>query len=303
MNTHEEGVLLPRACAENIATATPSTSLAPLMLDLTNLPQADAQLTALLPHLAQLDDGQLIHLATDARRLETCAFRLRGACVAELRRRIKIRLTGGRGNRDTSGVGAGAQLARLAARIGVSVSTLKLDARIHKVFFGNEHGEVVKETERQAATETRFAREFYVTALTSPNPNAAIRYAAKKCAAATDYSREDFRRDVLALKQTMQPTLTTSVESAPVEAAPKSAPNLRVKIIPEAQAVLDELTNRSGQSPETIVAEALLMYHQAQIAPATTIVAPSPKRKRRANSASEQQMQPSLISPSRFGSH
>ncbi len=150
MNMHEESVLSPASRAADIAT-TPLTSITALTLDLTTLPQADAQLSVLLPHLARLDDTQLIRLAADARRLETCAFRLRGACVAELRRRIRTRLSGGRGRRDTSGIGAGAQLARLAANIGVSVSTLKLDARIHEVFFASKHGEVIEETEKQRA--------------------------------------------------------------------------------------------------------------------------------------------------------
>lgn len=324
MNVHDECVLPPTICAEDVATATPSVPLVSLTLDLAALPQADAQLTALLPHLARLDDAQLIRLAADARRLETCAFRLRGACVAELRRRIRTHLSGGRGRRDTSGIGVGAQLVRLAAGIGVSVATLKTDARIHEVFFAPKpEKEINAETrlacepglgdEKHSLRETGLEREYYVTALAAPDPVSAIRHAQERCAAAADYTREDFRRDVLALKQKMQPVLATSVKpapvnSAPVEAVPKSVPNLSVKIIPEAQTVLDELVNRSGQSPETIIAEALLMYHQALTTPVMTetpptIVAPSPKKERRANSASEAQMQPSLLSPSLFSEH
>jgi len=113
---------------------------------------------------------------------------------------------------------------------------------------------------------------------------------------------------VLALKQKAQPTLAASLEFAPVERTLKPAPNLRVKISLEVQSVLDELINRCGQSPETIIAEALFMYHQSLIAPATEntpapVVTPSTKRERRANSATEPQMQPSLLSPSLFGSH
>ena len=124
-------VLLPAPRAEE-----PKASSA-LTLDLAKLPQVDAQLSALLPHLARLDDNQLVQLAADAHRLETCAFRLRGACVAELRRRIRTRLLGGRGRRDTSGIGVGAQLAHLASEIGVGITTLKIDARIHEAFFAN----------------------------------------------------------------------------------------------------------------------------------------------------------------------
>ncbi len=276
-----------------------------LTLDLANLPQVDTQLSALLPQLARLDDDQLVRLAAGARRLETYAFRLRGACVAELRRRIKIRLSSGRGKRDTSGVGIKAHLAHLASDIGVSITTLNIDARIHEVFFTDAKSDTKNDAETGFAREpSLLAREFYAIALSAPDPHAAIRDAEKKCAATTDYHREDFRRDVLGLKQRTQPMLAASS----VEAASKPAPNLRVVIVPEAQAALTELINRSGQSPETVVAEALLAYHRTQIAPAmtdkpATIIVPSAKKERRANSASEPQMQPSLLSPSLFGSH
>lgn len=319
MNTHEEGVLPPTICAENVAAATPTISPMSLTLDLADLPQADAQITALLPHLARLDDAQLIRLAADARRLETCAFRLRGACVAELRRRIRTRLSGGRGRRDTSGIGVGAQLVRLAAGIGISVATLKTDARIHEVFFAPKQAKEINAETRLACEPSlgdekcspcvmSLEREYYVTALAAPDPVSAIRHAQERCAADAGYHREDFRRDVLALKQSRQPAFATPIKSAPVEAIPAPAPNMNIKITPEAQAVLDRLIARTGQSPETIVAEALLMYHQAQVAPETTdapekIVTPSPKKKRRASNASEPEMQPSLLSPSLFGSH
>jgi hypothetical protein len=250
----------------NVATHARASSS--LTLDLNRLSHFDTQLDALLPHLADLDEHQLIGLATHAQRLETCAFRLRGACVAELRRRIKTRLTGGRGRRDTSGVGIGAQLGCLAQKVGVSVSTLKIDARIHEVFFVGKDDEVNDETDKQMEIETRFAREpslareFYVTALTAPDPHAAIHHAIEMRAAATDYSREDFRRDVLALKQTAQPTLISSVE-----ATPKPSNRFRVRVVPEARPVLAELISMKGQPPKVIVAQALLAYYTSLTIP------------------------------------
>ena len=129
-----------------------------LTLDLTALPQVDAQLSALLPHLARLDDNQLVRLAADARQLETCAFRLRGACVAELRHRIRTRLLGGRGRRDTSGTGIKAQLAHLASEIGVGITTLKIDARIHEAFFADAEDDTETGSARRPSL---LAREFY----------------------------------------------------------------------------------------------------------------------------------------------
>jgi hypothetical protein len=232
-----------------------------LSLDLTTLTTFDEQLRALLPKLTEFADVQLLQLAAHARQLEACAFRLRGACVAELRRRIAIRLFGGRGKRDASGIGIKAQLAQLAAQIGVSPTTLKTDARIHEVFFAGE---------TRLARETSLPREFYVTALGAPDPLATIQLAEEK-AADKSYTREQFRRDVRALKPA--PKRSDAVVSA--AATPKATGNLRVKIMPEAQAALAELVERSGQSPDAIVAEAILAHHKSLT---TAIVSPGNKR-------------------------
>lgn len=247
-----------------------------LSLDLNRLPDFDTQLDALLPQLTQFNDDQLIRLAAHARRLESCAFRLRGACAAELRRRIKTRLTGGRGRRDASGVGTGAHLARLAERIGVSISTLKTDARIHEVFFTNRE-------ETRLAREPSLAREFYVTALAAPEPLAAIRLAAEKCAV-SNYKRDDFRRDIIALKRPSTPPIERSAE-------------VRIRVVADACVALAEMVAHSGQTPEAIVAAALLSYHKLQTTPSTQ----TPKIQRRAMTTVSRQMQPSLLPPSMLG--
>jgi hypothetical protein len=99
----------------------PVTALVP-----SGLTQLDNQLAALMPRLAQLDDAQLLNLALQAQRLESCAFRLRGACVAELPTNHPARRRSGQ--RDAAGVGIKARLAHLATQLGVSVSTLKTNA-------------------------------------------------------------------------------------------------------------------------------------------------------------------------------
>lgn len=232
-----------------------------LTLNLTGPTPFNAQLDALLPQLRQLDDAQLLQLALHARHLETCAFRLRGACVAELRRRITTRLTGGRGLRDTTGSGVSAQLARLATQIGVSLSTLKIDARIHELFFTGE---------TRFAREPSLAREYYVIALGAPDPLIAIRIAYERCSDPS-YRREQFRRDVLALKQSIQPD-----GAAATAIKPKSTGRLRVKILPEAEAVLAELVKLNGQTPEAIVSEALLAYHKLLQSPDTAAASSAP---------------------------
>jgi hypothetical protein len=187
----------------------PVTALVPF-----GLAQLDHQLAALVPRLAQLDDAQLLNLALQARRLESCAFRLRGACVAELRRRT-TRLAGGRGQRDAAGVGIKARLAHLATQLGVSISTLKTDARIHELFFTGDSGPACAPT---------LPRDYYVTALGARDPHAAINTAHEHRSDPT-YNRTQFRRDVQALRAptstapllpgiTLQPTVNARAHPA-----------------------------------------------------------------------------------------
>jgi hypothetical protein len=223
-------------------------------LALPELPPLDAQIAALLPRLSRLDDDQLVEIAVRAQRLEACAFRLRGACVAELRRRTQ-RLSGGRGNRDAAGVGIKARLSDLAARLGVSVSTLKTDARIHEVFFAGDSG---------LAREPSLPREYYVTALGAPDPLKAIGAARERTTDDPGYGREQFRRDVQALRSADvdEPLLPGITLPTP--------PGLRIQILPEARPALAALVELAGQSPAEVVAAALLAYHEAKTAPKTT---------------------------------
>jgi hypothetical protein len=245
-------------------------------LDLPNLSRLELHLDDLLPQLADFADNQLLELAAHAQRLEACAFRLRGACVAELRRRITTRLVGGRGYRDADGIGIKAQLAQLASQIGISPTTLKTDARIHEVFFAGES---------RLAREPTLPREFYVTALGAPDPLATIRIAEEKAASKT-YTREQFRRDVRALKH---PKLITDNPIVSANHSPESRCDILIKISLDASIALAELTKRSGHSPDEIIIAALLAYHSSltalAVAPQTSTIT-SPKHRRRSSVAS-----------------
>lgn len=253
-------------------------------LDSAQLTHFDTQLDDLLPKLPDLADMQLLELAAHAQRLEVRAFRLRGACVAELRRRITTRLAGGRGHRDADGTGIKAQLAQLASQIGISPTTLKTDARIHEVFFAGE---------TSLACETTLPREFYVTALGAPDPLATIRIAEEK-AASKMYTREQFRRDVRALKH---PTPITDDPIISANHSPESRCDIVIKISLDAQAALAELVKGRGLSIEAIVAEAIFAHHRSLTA--STIDSPLQVttlsgNKRRSDSARVVYEQPSL---------
>jgi len=74
-------------------------------------------------------DDRLVELARDAQNLEKAAFRVRGACGAELKRRImERRLTGHEGSTAENSIGQ--QMSALAKEIGVAPKTLSDDTRI-----------------------------------------------------------------------------------------------------------------------------------------------------------------------------
>lgn len=227
------------------------------------LPPLDAQIDALLPRLAQLDDDELLRVAAQAGRLEACAFRLRGACVAELRRRTR-RLAGGKGKRDTARVGVKARLSDLAARLGVSISTLKTDARIHEVFFSDDTG---------PAREPSLPRDYYVTALRAPDPVAAIG-AARSHSSDPAYTRDHFRRDVQALR-----SAPTDADEPLLPGMPSPPPAItRVLILPDARPALTALVEREGGTPAEVVAAALVAYHEALTTAKTPARRPAKKR-------------------------
>ncbi|HEV7889436.1 MAG TPA: hypothetical protein VGP08_02300 [Pyrinomonadaceae bacterium] len=218
------------------------------------LPLLEARIDVLLPRLAQLNDDDLLQLAIQAGRLEACAFRLRGACVAELRRRT-ARLAGGKGKRDTARIGVKARLSDLAARLGVSVSTLKTDARIHEVFFSEDTG---------LAREPALPRDYYVTALRAPEPVAAIG-AARSRSSDPAYTRDQFRRDVQALR-----SASTTADEPLLPGMPVPPPAItRVSILPDARPALTALVEREARTPAEVVAAALVAYHEALTATKT----------------------------------
>ncbi len=151
-----------------------------------------ARLTAYLPGLlgqiATKDDEQIIKIAADARQLERFAFLIRGMCASVLRRRYPHRLSGGRGRRDQAGQGIQAQMTRLAEQARVDRKTLETDARINDTFFDD----IQESTLEHIPT---LAREYYVIALTAPDPHAAIRLAGER-RSDSRYGIAQFRADV-----------------------------------------------------------------------------------------------------------
>lgn len=194
--------------------------------------------------IPEMPDGQIIHTAIFARELEIQAHLVRGACAAELRKRFATRLVGGRGKRDQTGVGMQARMRELADKIGVDLKTLMADVRIHQTFF-----EPAPETVTRLACESRLPREFFVTALAAPDPQAAIEMAVVKRRDPT-YTRRQYRADVRAMKE--------QAKGRQAGSKTKNSYCLRVSISFEAQQALSELSQTTGKEFGVIVGDALL---------------------------------------------
>jgi hypothetical protein len=203
-------------------------------------------LCKLLAGLPALAEEQLLQIIADAGRIEQYFFLARGMCVLELRSRIKVRLTGGRGKRDHSGKGINAQTKRLAERTHVNISTLNTDARICEVFFPGGG-------ETTLARESLLPREYYVIALGAPDPHAAIRVAAEQ-SADPHYRRERFRAYVRGLRRT---------EDNAAGKRRKSSALLEVHIPESVDRLLSELLELTGKEKSRILAEAITSFHQA----------------------------------------
>ena len=205
-------------------------------------------ITSVLPRIQQMDDARLVETAITAGYLERFAFVVRGACAAELRRRVPTRLAGGRGRQDKDGSGIGSHVARLAKEIGVSAKTLGTDVRIHEVFFNR--GETV------LVVEHCLRREYYVAALGAPDPLGAIEVAKSKIAE-PGYNVQQFRYFVRDLHRN-GPTDTAASEQ-------ERSYWLRIKIPQEPHQTLNDLVQRTGRAREIIVAEAILALHSALV--------------------------------------
>ena len=184
-------------------------------------------------------DQKLIELARDAQNLEKAAFRVRGACGAELKRRLRER-------HPADGVEAGEkqigkEMGALAKEMGVAPKTLEDDTRIFETFSDNLRGNVDLD------------REHFRVALSAPDPQAAIDLAYEQRRENESYSTRDFRDDVKRLR-------------GDDFRARGGGRGLSVRLDQEAAELLQDLSEMSafdGESHSAIVLHALMALRDA----------------------------------------
>ncbi len=212
----------------------------------------------LLRNLSEKDDEQLVEIVISAHRLERFAFLVRGTCGSLLRQRHQRRLSGGRGKRDLLGRGIRAHLDRIARQAGVDRKTLETDTRIKDIFFPTI-GETI------LADIPSLGREYFVTALSAPDPHDAIRMAVERCAE-RDYRLKQFRADVRTLKQNGAPSVARAI--------PDTTCTLSIRLPTDVRQLVTELMSARKNTKDEVVADAIRAFH--------TSVARSLKRRTKA---------------------
>lgn len=213
--------------------------------------QVEAEIDKLFSLIPEMTADELLSVAAYAERLGLKAFLLRGACTYKLLASGDAEpLPGGRNHKDAEGRGRQAQLARLAARIQVTPKTLKTDARIYATFFKNDR--------RNKTTDARFltlSREIFVIALSAPEPLAAIETAFIQ-AGQQPFGRRQFRQYI----QSLNSSNCVGPQTRDLKKTPRLV--LPRRLSPEAERALVAAQELTGQELATILAHALLSYHE-----------------------------------------
>jgi hypothetical protein len=184
---------------------------------------------------------RLVELARDAQYLEKAAFRVRGACGAELKKRIRERQLE---DPENPGPKVGQQMKELAQQIGVASKTLEDDTRIYETFSDGMTSDRVLD------------REHYRVALSAPDPKAAIELAYEQKEADSDYSTREFRQEIKRLR---------GVENNGNEStARRSSLRLDDDTL-ELLAELRELDEYRGKSNELIVMHAVMHFYREKL--------------------------------------
>lgn len=202
------------------------------------------RLPDLVRQIPNMTEAQLLQMFRCADQLADFAFLMRGACASELRKRSG-KLPGGRGKRDAAGTGIQAQMEELARKVGTGRKTLETDARIKDTFFP-----VIDETTLEQMPP--LAREYYVIALSAPDPVGAIKSAIERCSE-SDFTLRRFRLEVRILK-TSRAAPGTIVSAEHLFA-------FKAWVSPEVSGLISDLTTKTGMTKDEIVAEAIRMLH------------------------------------------
>jgi hypothetical protein len=136
-------------------------------------------------------------------------------------------------------------MSSLARQAGIDRKTLETDVRIKETFFPTMD-------ETGLADVPRLGREYFVTALSAPEPHAAIRMAVERCAR-RDYRIKQFRADVRLLKQ--------NGATPAARVVPDTTYTLSVRLPTDIRHLLTELVAERKNTKDEVVADAIRAFH------------------------------------------
>lgn len=151
----------------------------------------DRHADMMIAQLPDRSDTEIIEIRSAARAGGRALWRIEAACDAAILDRVKLR--GGRGQKDDEGIGVDAAVRRVAFDLGVAPRTIYQNAQIHKTFFQ----EPSDTTERAFSSIDHLEeKEYFKAALRSPDPHETIEYFARQKAEDPNFSTGDAWRVV-----------------------------------------------------------------------------------------------------------
>lgn len=219
-----------------------------------------------------LSDDDVLQARGYARDLFRASWRIEIAADGEISTRVRLR--GGRGKKDEAGEGRMLGYEQAAQAAGVDSSTIRRNAQMYQVFFGDAPETVLRA--QQSLGEKRYLEE----ALRAEDPHAAIIYFAERKQADPSFTTRDARRwvqvgDVGEIRQRIIPSLVALTLEEPQRTIWEmwlSATNALRKAIPELRRDLNdcvkicrEQLSRPAQTTEERIC-ALLIDHPGSYA-------------------------------------
>lgn len=148
----------------------------------------DRRADEIIQALPERTEVEVLEIRNSARALGRAAWRIEAACDAAILDRV--RLKGGRGQRDTDEVGVDAAVRKVAGELGVAPRTIYQNAQIHKTFFA-ETPERICRSLSDGVTDHLEEKEYYKAALRSPEPHETLEYFARQKAEDPNFSTGD----------------------------------------------------------------------------------------------------------------
>lgn len=149
----------------------------------------DGSADQIVQSLPTRTDEEVSEIRNSARALGRAAWRIEAACDAVILDRVKLR--GGRGQKDTEGVGVDAAVRQVAHDLNVTPRTIYQNAAIHKTFFADQPNEDGTSERAISSFDHLEEKEFFKAALRSPDPHETIELLARKKAEDPNFSTRD----------------------------------------------------------------------------------------------------------------